>query len=330
MQLICQSYGLHLSIKEGKFQIQTPKELKSFPIHEVKSITLYPASKVSHEVIQYCLTHGIDLLFSDKKGNPMGRIWSGAFGSISSIRMGQLHMTQNQEGLQIAKSWIAKKIEHQWLLLFMVPEGSEPQSRKIDRSIQKLKELQTKGPRMDASGVLNASDIFTWEARASAIYWKTLGLSLPEPYQFQKRSRKPSRDMFNAALNYLYGMLYQKIESALIHSGLDPTLGWLHGAGYKSRPSLVFDFIEPYRVWADFLMVDLTTNHHLDKTWFHFNEDEVWLNEEGRAILAPIFNDFLDQNMEDQNGRRRVEELKSKAAKLAKQCLAATKDKTNK
>ena len=91
------------------------------------------------------------------------------------------------------------------------------------------------------------------EGNMARVYWRFLSESLPQPYQFPKRSRRPAQDMFNAALNYLYGMLYSVTESAALAAGLDTHLGFLHADEYN-RPTFVFDLIEPYRPWIDKLL----------------------------------------------------------------------------
>ena len=55
-----------------------------------------------------------------------------------------------------------------------------------------------------------------------------------------------AKDLFNAILNYGYGVLYAQIEQAIILAGLDPYAGFLH-ADRPGKPSLVLDLIEEFR-----------------------------------------------------------------------------------
>ena len=79
-----------------------------------------------------------------------------------------------------------------------------------------------------------------WEGTQSKRYWAAVASALPPAWQFGRRSRRPARNGFNAALNYLYGMLYTIVEQALFGAGLDPHLGILHSDQYDS-PTLAFD-----------------------------------------------------------------------------------------
>lgn len=66
----------------------------------------------------------------------------------------------------------------------------------------------------------------------------------------------PRFDPVNALLNYGYGILYGRIEGELIKTGIDPYVGVLHRDNYN-RPVLVYDVIERYRIWIDFVVAHL-------------------------------------------------------------------------
>lgn len=127
---------------------------------------------------------------------------------------------------------------------------------------------------------------------AARAYWQVLGASLPEEYRFAKRSRRPAEDDFNAALNYLYGMLYSVVEGALFAAGLDPHLGILHTDEYN-KPVLVFDLIEAFRPWVDRLLVEECLISNLEAQFFSKNQFGLFLNKKGKAYIIPLFNDYL-------------------------------------
>lgn len=116
------------------------------------------------------------------------------------------------------------------------------------------------------------------------------------------RRQHPAADAFNAALNYAYGMLYTTVETALFAAGLDPYLGIFHADQYD-KPTLSYDLIEPFRPWADRLVLDLC----LADTWpadaFEKTGNEVRLAKTGKAVLIPHLNAHLLEKA-DFNGRR--------------------------
>jgi len=68
-------------------------------------------------------------------------------------------------------------------------------------------------------------------------------------------------------LNYCYGILYSLVEKACILSGLDPYVGFLHTDNYNKK-SLVFDLIEPFRIYGEQTAVHLFTGRKMKAEWF--------------------------------------------------------------
>ena len=81
------------------------------------------------------------------------------------------------------------------------------------------------------------------EGRSAAAYWGLIGTLPPANFRFKARSKHPAYDLFNAMLNYAYGVLYSEVERACIVAGLDPFVGFLHTDNYNKQ-SLVYDISE--------------------------------------------------------------------------------------
>jgi CRISPR-associated protein Cas1 len=112
--------------------------------------------------------------------------------------------------------------------------------------MDRIEDYRIKVGRLDGEVVNDvAPTLRGWEGQASRIYFSTIVKYLPEEFQFEQRSQHPAMDVTNAFLNYGYGILYGKIEGALIKSGIDPYIGILHRDDYN-RPVLVYDIIELY------------------------------------------------------------------------------------
>jgi CRISPR-associated protein Cas1 len=74
-----------------------------------------------------------------------------------------------------------------------------------------------------------------------------------------------SRDKFNSALNYGYGILYNEVERAFLYVGLDPYMGLYHTERY-GKPSLVLDLVEEFRVpIIDSTIFPLFLNKQMEK-----------------------------------------------------------------
>lgn len=283
----------------------------------MKSILLHAATSVSHEVIAVAIEHNTDILFIDKKGFPMGRVWSHHFGSISTIRKNQLQFSQSREGISWVRDLLIKKAQNQLLVLDLVaiisrssPEIETTKS-KITFYLQKLERFEI-GDRTEVFASFRG-----YEGNMSKAYFQQLSEVLPEKYQFKKRSQHPALDSFNCLLNYAYGMLYGSCESALLKVGIDPHIGIMHRDEYN-RPVLVYDFIELFRHWADYVVCHLCLQDIIDQDFFDIENGQYWLNQIGKRVLIQSFNDYLHEIVViDGLSRSRLNHLELTAQKLA-------------
>ena len=122
----------------------------------------------------------------------------------------------------------------------------------------------------------------------------------------------------NGMLNYGYGLLYGKIEGALIKAGIDPYVGVMHRDDYN-RPVLVYDVIEIFRVWVDYVVISLLCQNVVSEEHYSVNPDgSYWLEPLGRRMLIQSVNDYLDEVVDDRgNQRSRLTRISLYAQNLA-------------
>ena len=130
------------------------------------------------------------------------------------------------------------------------------------------------------------------EASTAMLYWPLLGKKLPEPFGFTERVKKDPKDPFNMSINYLYGMLKNKVETGILGMGLDPSVGCIHREGY-SLPPLVFDLMEPFRPVMDRLLVELILSGKLKNIVETKDDGYCRLNSTGRKCLIACFNEKI-------------------------------------
>lgn len=193
---------------------------------------------------------------------------------------------------------ILRKGQNQQMLIKLLVDWSPelaPQANaalgKMQRYHEKIRTLET----VDRSEYF--ASLRGLEGSMSRHYFGFLSAALPTGYQFEKRSQRPAKDMFNALLNYGYGMLYGQVESALIQAGVDPYLGIFHRDEYN-RPVLTYDFIERYRVWVDYVVANLCCQELVQVHYFDVHEDTYWLNGEGKRLLVTAVNEYLHEKVE--------------------------------
>ena len=187
-------------------------------------------------------------------------------------------------------------MENQQALILTMRAEDEATRRMVDRSIHRIEDYKTKVKSLQAETVSEiAPTLRGWEGQASRIYFETLNLFLPEQLRFAQRSQHPALDVVNAFLNYGYGVLYGKIEGALIKAGIDPYVGVFHRDDYN-RPVLVFDVIEKFRVWVDYVVFSLVVHNVISDEFYSIKSDgSYWLEALGWRILIQSLNDYFDE-----------------------------------
>jgi CRISPR-associated protein Cas1 len=246
MELILNTFGVSLNRDNEAFVITKKGERHRIPVDDVKSIQISRGAQITSDAVMLAVEHEIEVMFMDKGGHPIGRVWSPRYGSISTIRKGQLNFTASHAALEWIKEVIMQKMENQQALILLLQPRDSVYERERKRNMDRIEDYRIKVGRLDGEVVNDvAPTLRGWEGQASRIYFSTIVKYLPEEFQFEQRSQHPAMDVTNAFLNYGYGILYGKIEGALIKSGIDPYIGILHRDDYN-RPVLVYDIIELY------------------------------------------------------------------------------------
>ena len=193
----------------------------------------------------------------------------------------------------------------------------------MDLRIEKLENQKKKISELEADKIFMIADTLRGlEGTAGRIYFQTLSKMLSQRYRFDGRSFRPAKDTFNTFLNYAYGILYSRVEKALIIAGLDPFVGFLHRDDYNTK-SLVFDFIEPYRIYAEEVVFKLfsakkVNDSHTDKITNGYS-----LNAEGKNLLVEHFFKFFEEEKIRYKGRNqtRANALQMDAHQIANQLI---------
>ena len=298
MELILNSYGVSLNRDNEGFVITTKDGRQRIPADGIKSIQVSRGAQITSDAVMLAVEREIQVLFMDKGGTPVARIWSPRYGSISTIRKGQLNFTFTHDALVWIKGVIAQKMENQQALMLLLQTDEAEDTQLVQKNIGRLEDYRKKVLRLEGEVVNDvAPTLRGWEGQASKIYFSTINRFLPERFRFEQRSQHPAMDVTNAFLNYGYGILYGKVEGALIKAGIDPYIGVLHRDDYN-RPVMVYDVIELYRIWVDYVVYTLLAQNTITDEFYSVREDgSYWLEGLGRRILIQSLNDYMDETI---------------------------------
>ncbi len=312
MQLVLNTPGAYLRIRDGCFHITVDEESKIVSPKKVESILISSAVKLSSAALQLSVENNIDVVFLDKFGAPFGRLWHAKLGSTTRIRRGQLVASTNAEGLGYALRWIQQKLDNQIEFLTTLANKRPAKQKQLSVHIGQIQVIRDKLKSLDADNQDTASpgrestlllapcpvplapdSLRGLEGTAGRIYFEALSFIQPGEFPFRGRSRQPAKDEFNCILNYCYGVLYGLVERACMLSGLEPYLGFFHADNYNKK-SLVFDLIEPYRLWAEETTVYLFSQRQVTKELFDKIQNGITLNKIGKQVVIAAFNERLD------------------------------------
>lgn len=118
MQLYIDSYGAFLGVKDEMFWVKPIEtEGKRIAVRKISSILLSPSTRVSTDALFLALKNSISVLLLDKIGRAKGLVWSGQYGSISTIRKHQALFAQHVQGMLWIRDLLLQKIKNQQNLL---------------------------------------------------------------------------------------------------------------------------------------------------------------------------------------------------------------------
>lgn len=325
MQLVLDTNGLTLRKRNGAFWVVAKEGRRQISPHRVSSIAVTADCLMSSAAVRLAAQHGIPIYFFDGAGRARARLWSPQFGSIATIRREQVLFA-----LEVAATrWIIdlfhKKAAQQVLTLKYLRRRKH-NTRQATILLKLIEELPISIDAMNGVGsqVINRcrQSLMGIEGGIARRYWQGVSTSLPKEWRFAGRSRRPASDPFNAALNYLYGMLYNTVGSASLAAGLDTHLGYLHVDQY-GKPAFVFDLIEPFRPWVDLGLVKACLDKRLQRSFFDDNEQACTLNAAGRRFIISFFNELMQERVSFEGRRlRRKNHIYRFAGSFAQMLLA--------
>lgn len=279
------------------FEIKKDDEKTRISPLKVSSIIISQGVSVSSDVFMMALKNNIDIVMLDDYGKPVGRFWHAKMGSTAKIRRAQLELSQSEEGFEHGIRWVKGKFDNQINYLEKTLKRRSKYHTPIKETIEQLEESKSKLDNLEGNIEELREKVLGIEGSAGRKWWSLLSKLVPNRFTFEGRSFQPAEDEFNAMLNYGYGMLYGKIEKRVVIAGLDPYIGFVHTDNYN-KISFVYDVIEKYRPWIDRTIMKLIGNKKVKKkTHFEDMANGVYLGDEGKDLIIPAINEFLDKRI---------------------------------
>ena len=258
--LIAETFGSHIGKYQGRLKVTQGKEtLAQAPLLHLETVTIASSGvSISADAIRACTEQGIPIHFLSGSGTPYASLYSAGLTGTVLTRRAQLLAYGTPQAINLAATLALGKIENQATLLKYVAKYRKEAAPAVYEQLRLLA-LEVRDHLDELDGWRQAAhydesaladirgQLLSIEGRAASKYWQGIRLVLPESLNWPGRRGRGARDPFNSALNYGYGILYSQVERALVLAGLDPYGGFIH-VDRPGKPSLVLDFIAPFRV----------------------------------------------------------------------------------
>ena len=158
--MILNTFGTSLSRDNEGFVITHKDGKQRIPTVGIKSIQISRGAQITSDAVMLAIENEIEILFMDKSGEPIGRVWSPKYGSISTIRKGQLNFSFSKDALIWIKEIICQKIENQQALLLMMMTDDKEIDKLRKKNISRLEDYRSKQSKKQSSAI-NQSPIVT-------------------------------------------------------------------------------------------------------------------------------------------------------------------------
>ena len=279
--------GAHIHIKAGRILIDAPGSLPStsLPKNSVTRVVLSGNVGLSAGARSWAMRSGVEVVCLSRRGSYQGALIGANRGAHTSRLLAQVALVGDHERrVRLAASLIGAKIRGQIHVLTRIARRDEA-VHVADTT------AHIHAWRRSPAGARTLDEIMGIEGACSNAYFDALAGCVPADVTFDGRSRRPPRDLPNAALSYGYAILLSECVGALHAAGLEPSLGIAHAPTDK-RPSLALDLMEQFRpLLVDQTVMALLRTRKLrpEHGTVEAESGGVWLGSDGKKILVDAY-----------------------------------------
>ena len=283
--------GRRLVLEKGK------DKLFEVPLKDVGRILIYGRTEVTGQTLTGLLDHEIPLFYLRRSGRLRGKLAPAIGNQVRFRQMQHRFALNNAFALPFARKLIDTKITNMSVVVRYLLHNSRGTSEACHPFIRACENLNNCNTREEIMGT---------EGMATRHYFQIYGSSLPQPFQFQLRSRRPAADSANALLNLGYMTVLREIISHIEAHHLDPYLGVLHTT-QDARPSLALDLLEEFRQpLIDLFLVKLLRQGKILPEHFRCQDQAVEISDDGFKQFFQAYEENMGKIDGDAPGLRKI------------------------
>jgi CRISP-associated protein Cas1 len=265
------------------------------PLTALDAVVLLGNGQVTTQVMAACVARGVRIASVSRGGKLRFTVGGPVSGNVH-LRLAQVRASDDTvHAAAIARNCVAGKLQNsRRLLQRWAWDAREPALWTIRESADHLEERIR-----DLGTTANLDRIRGLEGDSARRYFQGMRAALwKSGLIFDTRTRRPPRDAVNALLSYTYGLLLVELVGALESVGLDPQIGFLHGAR-SGRPALALDLIEELRApVADRFVVTAVRRGQFGDSDFTFTPGGAcYLSDRGRRRFMGFYEQRRDREV---------------------------------
>lgn len=277
--------GARFGKRGGNYVISRENEtICEIPAATAEGAVIVDTVQVSSAVIVDFLQRGLPLTWLSTRGQFFGRLESTMNQNVLRQRE-QFYLRDDEDfTLALSKRIIFGKIYNQMTVLRRYQRSTDSQS--IPQALIQIRAIAD-----HLESAKSTEEIMGYEGSIARIYFNEIGKLPEKAFRFEKRSKRPPKDRFNAMLSFGYTLLMYDFYTAISNCGLHPYVGFLH-ALKTGHPALASDLMEPWRAAVvDGMCLSLVSHHEIREENFQKNEDNggTYLDKIGRRIFIRAY-----------------------------------------
>ena len=287
--------GARVHVSKGRLIVSGADELPlvSIPRRAVSRIVLTGAVGLSAGARSWALRNDVDVIFLSRHGGYLGQL-SAPRDTANARRLLTQAAFAADDGarLPLARAIVRAKMHHQVSVLHRT--GRRDGGADVAGACALIRAQAA-----SADDAVGTDELMGLEGAASNAYFDCLSRLVPEDVAFHGRSRRPPKDLANAAFSYAYAILLAECTGALLAAGLEPSLGVLHASTDK-RPSLSLDLMEEFRpLLVDRTVMALLRSRRLrpEHATVSGDGEGVWLDKDGKKALVDGYEATLQRQV---------------------------------
>ena len=254
---------------------------RHLPVMNVSEIIITAKVSLSSWAIDYPAKLGILVHFLSESGRYMSSIIPGDSREKGNMTVSQsLTYADKNKRAEIAAEMV-QGIKYNIIrnMRYYNREGN------LKENIDSVRALEPRGK--DIEGILGT------EGKIWSIYYSVF----PQMFNLQgefHRTYHPPGDPVNSMVSYGNALLYSTTLSAILISGLNPSVSYLHTPSDRSF-SLALDIADIFKpVIVERVLATVVNNRMVEKNMFESRDGGVYLNDAGRRKFLAVYRDKIE------------------------------------